>query len=89
MSKSPQPSATRYVHALLQGGESELKIDLLLSLTSIRSESVKAALKDHYVRGQPNQNCQLIHDVSQQEFSRAKVRLKEVYETVQQLNDVK
>jgi|MDTG01.5.fsa_nt_gb hypothetical protein len=86
---SNQPSQTRYVHALLQGGESQLKIDLLLSLTSIRSDNVKRALVAHYVNGSPTANCELVYDLSQQEFHRAKRRLKEVYETVQQLNDVK
>ncbi|AWY02847.1 transcription factor protein [Alteromonas phage JH01] len=88
-SEGNQPSQTRYVHALLQGGESQLKIDLLLSLTSIRSDNVKRALVAHYVNGSPTANCELVYDLSQQEFHRAKRRLKEVYETVQQLNDVK
>ena len=82
---SKQPSTQQYVHTLVQSHETELKLDLLLSLTKIDSEDVITALKKHYVDGAPVRNL----DISQQAFSRGKNRLLEVYKIVQQLNDVK
>ena len=82
---SKQPSPHQYVHTLVQCHETELKIDLLLSLTKIDSEDVITALKKHYVEGVPVKNM----DISQQAFSRGKNRLIEVYKIVQQLNGVK
>lgn len=38
-------------YALIQGGESEERIDLILSLTSIASEQKVEAIKAHYVQG--------------------------------------
>lgn len=38
-------------YALLQGAESEQRVDLILSLTSISSESKVEAIKRHLVRG--------------------------------------
>ncbi len=89
MGKSPQPSPERYVWSLIQGQESDLKLDLLLSLTSLTSEPVTNALREHYIKGTAQKMCEMKYSISQQAFSRAAKRLNEVYEIVQQLNDVK
>ena len=89
MTQSPQPSELPYVHALVQGYESELKIDLLLGITNLQSDDVIAALKNHFIKGMPQKMIPEYHGISQQQFSRGKKRLNEVYQVVQQLNDVK
>ena len=43
MTQSPQPSELPYVHALVQGYESELKIDRLLDITNLQTDDVIAA----------------------------------------------
>lgn len=67
------------VNSLLQGKEDAERLDLILSLTSIASGSIKAALRDHYVNGQPTEMCCLLHDVARQNFNRSRKRLNEVY----------
>jgi hypothetical protein len=78
-------SVHRHVHALLQGNESLLTVRLLISLTKISSTNVIQALESHYVNGTPAEACYLLYGLSQQQFSRGKMRLHEVYNTVQQL----
>ena len=79
-----QPTPYPPIVTLVQCHESELKIDLLLSLTQIDSVDVIAALKKHYVEGAPVKNL----EISQQAFSRANKRLNKTYKIVQQLNGV-
>lgn len=84
--KTLTPSKQRYVHALLQGKESELTINLLVELTSFTSESIKACMYQHYVKGLSDDMCCMIYDVKRQNFNRAVKRINEVYSIVQQLN---
>lgn len=72
---------------LLQGQESQTKIELLLSLTSITSDDVKRALVAHFAHGYATSMAQNNFDVSQQAFSRAAVKLNNVYKTVRKIND--
>ncbi|WP_416305189.1 PapB/FocB family fimbrial expression transcriptional regulator [Neptunicella sp. SCSIO 80796] len=63
---------------LLQGCETEQKIDLLLQLTNINSESVIGALKVHLVQGAAESMAYMMFDVKQQNFSRALKQLNKV-----------
>ena len=67
------------VHSLLQGQESAERIALLLSLTSISSTAIRAALYDHYVKGHPSQTVCFTYDITRQNFNRAMRKLNHVY----------
>ena len=82
------PTKHRIVHALLQGKEDPQKVDLLLSLTNISSDTIRQALKQHLTEGTPAQMLYMIYDIKQQNFCRAMKRLNEVYSIVCQLNNI-
>ena len=55
---------------LCQGLESEKSIDILLSLTKIKSESVADAIKMHFVSGAQIQAAADTYDISKGNLSR-------------------
>ncbi|MGL4224968.1 MAG: PapB/FocB family fimbrial expression transcriptional regulator [Vibrio sp.] len=73
---------------LLCGGESKERLQLLLSLTKINSESLSNALVDHYVNGFSENECVIINDVTQSNFNRAVSRLNQVAETVEKIKEI-
>lgn len=73
---------------LLIGGFNEKKLELFLSLTSIRSEDVKAAIYDRLVRGMSEELAAAANLVKQQNLSRALKTLNKVVETHYKINDI-
>ncbi|MNI61441.1 Adhesin biosynthesis transcription regulatory protein [compost metagenome] len=73
---------------LLQGGESAERFDLLLSLTNIRSEGIREALRDHLVVGHSVQTAAQIAGAPQPNVKRALVVLELVADTVEKIKDL-
>lgn len=73
---------------LLAGSEPAKRVELLLSLTRIDSDDVKAALHDHLVKGVNDANAIAIHGINKSNFSRALSRLNEVAGIVEQIKDI-
>lgn len=73
---------------LIQGQESEAKIDLLLSLTRINSVNKIDALKLHLVKGYPAVTAYELCDVKQQNFNFTLNALNQVYTIHEKLNDL-
>lgn len=67
------------VHSLLQGQETRERLELVLSLTSIRSGPLRDALFAYYVDGMPAATAQFTFDVAKQNFNRAQKILNETY----------
>lgn len=67
---------------LLQGLESPERFNLLLSLTSVRSEPVIAALIDYYVNGFRESECLTLNEVARGKFNRATEVLNKVAKIV-------
>ncbi|MBM7070916.1 hypothetical protein JQC92_02520 [Shewanella sp. 202IG2-18] len=73
---------------LAQGQEPQLRIELLIQLTRIDSDSVIGALEDHYVKGlEENLACDL-NGIKRSALSRAKTRLEEVAQKHEQLKEI-
>ena len=70
---------------LVQGGLNDEAFDLLLSLTSIRSESLINALRDHYVGNLSKSAAYTGHGVDKTIFSRKLPVLERVFTTALQL----
>jgi len=70
---------TLHTFTLLQGHETEERVNLLLSLTSIKSEPIRDALVQHYVKGMPVPACCWTFDITRQNFARAVKKLNHVY----------
>ena len=73
---------------LIQGQESEAKIDLLLSLTRINSVNKIDALKLHLVKGYPAVTAYELCDVKQQNFKSILDALNSVYTIHEKLNEL-
>lgn len=70
---------------LIQGMESELKINGLISFTDIRSEPVKAALHDHFVGNRTESGAAAKNFVAQPNLARAISSLNKVAEVYEQM----
>ncbi|WP_333609659.1 PapB/FocB family fimbrial expression transcriptional regulator [Arsukibacterium sp.] len=71
-----------------QGSQCQRRFELLLSRTDIRSENVKAALKDHLVTGLSDATAAAINGVSQSNFNRAFNAVNDVAETVEKIKEL-
>lgn len=73
---------------LIQGQESEAKINLLLAFTRIVSVNKIDALKMHLVKGYPTVMSYELCDVKQQNFYSTLEALNKVYTIHEKLNDL-
>lgn len=73
---------------LIKGQESDKRLELLLQLTKISSEDIKAALYDHLVRGFEANQAALLNDVPQQNFVRAYKQVNKVASTVEKIKEL-
>jgi hypothetical protein len=73
---------------LTQGGQTDERLHLLLSLTKISSENVREALRDYLVRGFNDATAALINDVKPSNFNRALASLEQVAATVEQIKQL-
>ncbi|PAJ72163.1 hypothetical protein CJF42_22690 [Pseudoalteromonas sp. NBT06-2] len=74
--------------SLIPGAEKEEKILLLISLTSIKSEGIKTALIEYYVKGYCDSLVIGLNFISQSNFSRSLKTLNKVASTVNEIKDL-
>jgi len=70
---------------LVRGLEKQERVELLISLTKMSSETQKQAIIDHLVKGRSDTEAALLNDVSQSNFNRAMSRLNEIAGIVEEI----
>jgi hypothetical protein len=70
---------------LLPGFEAKKRLELLLSLTRIRSKDVIAALMDHYTTSLPAEQAAAEHNIALSNLVRNQKRLEAVAATVESI----
>lgn len=70
---------------LVRGLECQKRVELLISLTRMSSETQKQAIIDHLVKGRSDTEAALLNDVSQSNFNRAISRLNEIAGIVEEI----
>lgn len=73
---------------LLSGGFDEKKLELLLQLTSIRSDDIKAAIHDHLVRGASVQVAAAMNSVDASNLERSLKKLNDVAGIVEAIKEI-
>jgi hypothetical protein len=73
---------------LLAGHESKERIELLLQLTKINSDSVRDSITVHLINGFSESDAASIKCVSLSNFNRALARLNEVAGIVEQIKEI-
>ena len=73
---------------LFKGMVEKEELNLLLSLTNIKSESMINALHAHFVDGIPTVRAAARFDVPLQNLHRAMARLNEVAQTVEKIKEI-
>lgn len=79
---------TKNKQSLESGALNSKAFDLLLSLTSIRSETLIAALRDYYVKGLTKSEAYTKHGVDKTIFSRKLPVIQQVFDAVIAFNEV-
>lgn len=73
---------------ITQGSESQERYELLISLTRISSEDIKAALKDYLVTGLADTTAAAINGVQLSNFTRALKTVNDIAATVEQIKQL-
>ena len=73
---------------LLSGGYNPQKLELLLSLTSIRSEDVIGAIRDHLIKGAPIEAASQWNYADAGNTKRALKKLNEVARIVEECKNI-
>jgi hypothetical protein len=73
---------------LVQGMESEKSIDLLISMTKIKSDSVVSAIKMHFVGGAQVQAAADTYDLSKGNLSRDIKKINEIAAKINQYFEI-
>lgn len=73
---------------ITQGSESQERYELLISLTRISSEDIKAALKDYLVTGLADATAAAINGVQLSNFTRALKTVNDIAATVEQIKEL-
>jgi len=73
---------------LVRGLEKQKRVELLISLTRMSSETQKQAIIDHLVKGRSDTEAAFLNDVSQSNFNRAISRLNEIAGIVEKIKDI-
>lgn len=73
---------------LLSGGYNPQKLELMLSLTSIRSEDIRSAIHDHLVKGAAIDTAAALNLVDSGNLNRALKKLNEVASVVEQIKNI-
>lgn len=73
---------------LLPGKVDPKKLELLISLTSIRSEDQKGAICDYYINGGKLSHVAYIWGIPESNFNRALKRVNDVAGVVHQIEDI-
>jgi len=73
---------------ITQGGENPERFELLISLTRISSEDIKAALKDYLVTGLADATAAAVNGVPLSNFTRALKTLNDTAATVEKIKEL-
>lgn len=73
---------------ITQGSESQERYELLISLTRISSEDIKAALKDYLVTGLADATAASVNGVPLSNFTRALKTLNDTAATVEKIKEL-
>jgi hypothetical protein len=73
---------------LLAGHESAERFDLLLSLTSIRSEGIQAAVRDHLVNGHAVASAAALNGELDKNVRRAIATLEQAADIVEKIKEI-
>lgn len=73
---------------LLRGGYNPQKLELMLSLTSIRSEDIRAAISDHLVKGFRVEDSASLNLVDAGNLKRALKKLNETARIVEEIKNI-
>ena len=73
---------------LVRGLERQDRVELLISLTRMSSETQKQAIIDHLVKGRSDTEAAFLNDVSQSNFNRAISRLNEIAGIVEKIKEI-
>lgn len=74
---------------LIRGMEPTRKIDILISLTSIRSEQVIKVLHAYYCRGMSEADIHAFYGVNQSNLNRDRKKIEEVAGLMEELFEIK
>ncbi|USD64235.1 hypothetical protein J4N39_08940 [Vibrio sp. SCSIO 43136] len=72
---------------MLQGLESTLRLELVISLSSIRSDGQKMALHKHFVDGLNFSASAAIAEITESNFQRAIDRVQEIDTTIEAIKE--
>ena len=73
---------------LIAGGESNERVELLLSLTKINSEPLRDSIVDHLCVGHAEKDAVLLNGVTQSNFNRAMKKLNDVAGIVEKIKEL-
>jgi hypothetical protein len=73
---------------ITQGSESQERYELLISLTRISSEDIKAALKDYLVTGLADATAAAVNGIPLSNFTRALKTLNDTASTVEKIKEL-
>ncbi|ARB12899.1 MULTISPECIES: hypothetical protein [Vibrio] len=73
---------------MLAGMESQERLELVISLTSIRSEPMKAALQRHFVDGVNSSACAALEDIPESNFQRAIDRVQAADAIIEKVKEI-
>ena len=73
---------------MLQGMETDQRLNLVISLTSIRSEPQKLALQKHFVEGLNFSACAALSEISESNFQRAMDRVQAVDDVIEKIKEL-
>ena len=76
------------MNVLLQGGQSIKRVNLLLQLTSIKSDSMKGALKSYLVDGLTESATAALHSVDRNNFIRTLAKLNDKAQIVESIKEI-
>ncbi|EGQ8175209.1 hypothetical protein GYL69_003337 [Vibrio vulnificus] len=73
---------------MIPGMESEKRLRLILSLTSIRNEPQERALQQYFVNGLNASACAALEEITESNFQRAIARVQSVDAIVEQIKEL-
>lgn len=73
---------------MIPGMETKERLDLVISLTSIRSEAQQRALKSHFVDGVNSSACAALEEIPESNFQRTIDRVQAVDSVIEKIKEI-
>ncbi|PNG65017.1 hypothetical protein CRN61_17730 [Vibrio vulnificus] len=73
---------------MIPGMETEERLDLVISLTSIRSEPQQRALKSYFVDGVNSSACAALEEIPESNFQRTIDRVQAVDSVIEKIKEI-